>query len=245
MLVAGCSHTSGSEIDGQEDSKYNRKHSYGGVLAAKMGYELCNIAEPGSTNPTIARSIIQWFKEVYDPETMEVFVVVGWTESMRMEVPTKRISWYDRHCTHWDYFANSGRHYWRINLGWMGIDPEEKELIPRYHKFMTENEPYLQIVSANAILQIQYLLRSLNVDYVMCNTMHLFTSNIEQIKFYVDCMDKTKYMHIMDENEVFFWKYRNLGYVNTKAKFWHHNEVPHQLFAEELYNFIERNKTCS
>jgi len=59
MLIAGCSHTAGSEIDGTEDSKYNRLHSYGGILAEKMGYIPVNIAEPGSTNSTIARSVLQ------------------------------------------------------------------------------------------------------------------------------------------------------------------------------------------
>ena len=92
MLIAGCSHTSGSEIDGSEDSPFNRSHSYGGVLAEKLGYKAINIAEPGSTNPTIARSILQWFDTEYKPEEMEVFVVVGWTEVTRMEVPTERIS---------------------------------------------------------------------------------------------------------------------------------------------------------
>ena len=86
MLIAGCSHTSGSEIDGQEDSKYNRLHSYGGVLASMLGYEPCNMAEPGSTNATIARSVLEWFKNEYDPNEMEVFVVVGWTEDLKNRV---------------------------------------------------------------------------------------------------------------------------------------------------------------
>jgi hypothetical protein len=175
---------------------------------------------------------------------MEVFVVVGWTESTRMEVPTHRVSCYDQHCNCWDYFALSGRNYWRINMGWPGIDPEEKELIPRYQRFMAENESYLEIVSANCVLQIQYFLKSLNVDYVMCNTMHVFTPN-KHNDFYVSCMDKTKYMNIMDDNEAFYLKYKSLGYKNPKAKFWHHDETPHKLFAEDLYNFIERNKQCS
>lgn len=32
MLVTGCSHAGGSEIDGTEDSAYNREHSFGNVL---------------------------------------------------------------------------------------------------------------------------------------------------------------------------------------------------------------------
>ena len=184
---------------------------------------------------------MQWFKEVYDPNTMDVFVVVGWTESARMEVPTSRTCYYECQCKDWDYFAESGRNYWRINLGWNGLDPEEQELIPKYHRFMVENEAYLEIVSANAVLQVQYLLKSLNVDYVMCNTMHMTTVN-KHTQFYIDCVDQNKYLNLTDNSEAFYWKYRDMGYTNPKAKYWHHDEIPHRMFAEELYKFIESKK---
>jgi hypothetical protein len=241
MLIAGCSHTAGSEIDGTEDSQYNRSHCYGAILAEKMGYTPINIAEPGSTNPTIARSILQWFSTEYNADTMEVFVVIGWTENIRMEVPTERINWYDRHCKHWDWYPNTSRYYWRVNMGYEGGDPEEKELIPRYQKFMAENERYLELVTMNAVLQTQYFLKSKNVNYVMCNTMHLVTENTHT-KFYISCVDRTKYMDFMENDKAFYWYYRNLGFTNPKAKYWHHDGIPHKLHAEELYNFIERNK---
>lgn len=241
MLIAGCSHTAGSEIDGEEDSKYNRSHSYGGVLADLLGYTPINIAEPGATNSTIARSILDWFKQKYDKDAMEVFVVVGWTESIRMEIPSEREHWYEQHCKHWDFYSTSGRYYWRMNPGWHGGDPEEKELVPRYHRFMAENERYLEIVSLNAVLQIQYFLKSLSVDYVMCNTMHMYTVN-KHTEFYIGCIDQTKYLNMLDSDKAFYWYYRNLGYENPKAKYWHHNEVPHELYAKELKHFIESNK---
>jgi hypothetical protein len=47
----------------------------------------------------------------------------------------------------------------------------------------------------------------------------------------------------MLENEsAFYTKYKNLGYKNDKAKYWHHDEVPHQLYAAELIQFLESNK---
>ena len=76
MLIAGCSHTAGSEINGLEDSVYNRQKSYGNQLAYKMGYTPVNIAEPGSTNPTIARSILQWFSEKYNSVTIVRLVTI-------------------------------------------------------------------------------------------------------------------------------------------------------------------------
>lgn len=79
------------------------------------------------------------------------------------------------------------------------------------------------------------------VDYVMCNVMHMFTPS-EQVDFYVSQIDATKYFNLSDNDNSFYWKYRNAGYHNTKAKYWHHDEIPHGLYATELYNFIESNK---
>ena len=115
MLIAGCSHASGSEIDGQQDSKFNRQHSFGNILASKFGYNPINMAEPGSTNPTIARSILQWFSEKYDSDSMDVFVLISWTDSSRMEVPWHRKMWFGEHNPFNDFHASTGVDFNRIN----------------------------------------------------------------------------------------------------------------------------------
>jgi hypothetical protein len=244
MLIAGCSHAAGSEIDGSQDSRYNREHSFGAVLASMMGYTPVNMAEPGSPNSAIARNVLDWFKQNYNKDTMDVFVVISWTESIRMEVPSERPHWYETHNPHYDFHSNSGQYYWRMNPGWDGGDREEKELTPYYHRFMAENERYLEIVSLNIVLQLQYFLKSLNIDYVMCNSMHMTTVN-KHTQFYIDCIDQLKYLNLTDNDKSFYKYYRELGYENPKAKYWHHNEIPHELFAKELYNFIESNRICS
>lgn len=243
MLIAGCSHTSGSEIDGTQDSEYNRQHSFGNLLAVKMGYTPINIAEPGSTNPTIARSVLQWFSEKFDHQNMEVYVLIAWTENTRMEVPFHRPSHYETACPNIDYFANTGKSFLRVNLGWAGFDPEEKVLIADYHRFMATNEKYLELVTVNAILQMQYFLQSKHVNYLMCNTMHTVTNN-DHTKFYLDQIERNKYIDVDNLDEAFYWKYKNLGYTNPKAKYWHHDETPHMLYAEKLHQFIEVHK-CS
>jgi hypothetical protein len=239
LLIAGCSHTSGSEINGTEDSVYNRQKSYGNQLAHKMGYRPINIAEPGSTNPTIARSVLQWFSEEYNQFNMEVFVLIGWTEVTRMECPWNRPSHYEMAAPFNDHFATSGKYFIRVNLGWEGTDPEEKILIKDYHRFMATNEKYLEIVSLNSVLQMQYFFDSKNVDYLMCNTLHMFSKQDIHTSFYLKQIDESKYYNMMDNEQSFFTKYKNLGYTNPKAKYWHHDETPHAMYADELYNFIE------
>lgn len=243
-LIAGCSHIAGAEIDGLMDSKYNRDHSFGSVLATKMGYEPINIALNGSANSGIARSILNWFNDQYDPATMEVFVIIGWTESSRLEVPaTDRpgdffsgnpaVQWYDS-------TANS---YYRINYGWEGHTAYEKKMIPTYHEFMADNETILECWAATAVLMVQYFLASNNIDYVMCNTMRMFTENCVHTKSLVDNIDQSKYYKALgDADDSFYFTYKNLGYVNEKAKYWHHGTEPHELYAEELHTFIKGSK---
>ena len=242
MIIAGCSHTAGSEIDGSEDSKYNRQHSYGNVLAEKLGYTPINIAEPASTNSTIARSVLQWFSEEYNKDEMEVFVLIGWTEVTRLEAPHHRHCPYSKYSPYGDYSASTGEHYKRINMGYPGADEEEKAIIKEYHRFMATNEKYLELVSANLVLQLQYFLCSINVDYLMCNTLHMFGKRDQHNTFYLNQIDHTKYYNIEDNTQSFYTKYKELGYKNEKAKYWHHNETPHSLYAEELYNYIKANK---
>ena len=48
-------------------------------------------------------------------------------------------------------------------------------------------------------------------------------------------------MNMLDNEESFFWKYRDAGFENPKAKYWHHNEVPHEMFAEKLFAFWSKS----
>lgn len=245
-LVAGCSHASGAEIDGSEDSKYNRDHSFGSLLVDKLGYEPINIASSGAANSGIARSIIRWFNEFYDPTEMEVFVCVGWTESSRLEVPANFppsdpiLCYYNGQNQTSDWYDESSNYFYRINHGWPGGNDMEKEFIPSYQRFMAENELLLENWTAQSVLMTQYFLKQKNINYVMCNTMHMFTES-DFTRFMVDLIDTDKYyLPRSTQDEAFYWKYRNLGYENPLAMYWHHNEVPHKLFAEELYEFVNR-----
>ena len=237
MLIAGCSHASGSEIDGSGDSQYNRQNSYGNVLAGMMGYTPINIASSASANPTIARTVLEWFSSEYDSATMEVFPLISWTESSRIEIPSEHPTSYKDANLYADWYAPNDNSFMRINQGWTGGDPYEKRTIPFYHKFIATNLTYLEILSANIVLQLQYFFKSKQLNYAMCNTMHMFTRN-HYTNFFLNQIDLTHYMDMDNSDLAFYWKYKNAGYENPKAQYWHHNEVPHTLYANELYKFI-------
>lgn len=242
MLIAGCSHAAGSEINGQEDSVYNRQHSFGAVMARHFGYRPVNIAQNGMTNSGIARSILKWFEKNYNPDKMKVFVLVAWTESTRIEVPVERIYHYNLSSKAADWFDNTANQYMRVTFGWEGGDPEEKAVVPYYHKFMTQNEMFLEVQTIQLILQIQFYLKSIGVDYLMCNSLHVLTKNKRHTEEFLALVDHAKYFKLYEDGEQFFVKYQKLGYKNEKAKYWHHDEVPHEMYARELIDYVEGNK---
>lgn len=244
MLIAGCSHAAGSEIDGTEDSKYNRDHSFGGLLARKLGYEPINIASNGGTNPTIARSVLEWFSSNYNKNEMEVVVLIAWTESSRIEIPVNRSCCYHMANPASDLQSSTDNFYLRINQGFMGGTPEEINIMPYYHKFIANHLEYLEILSVNYILQIQYFLKMHQINYIMCNTLHMFTQS-NCLKFYIDQIDSSKYIDFNNNDNAFYWYYRNAGHENPKAKYWHHGEIPHKLYAEKLYTFIQNTESNS
>ena len=232
MLVAGCSHAAGSEIDGTEDSDYNRQQSFGNLVAKELEYEAINIASGAATNPTIARNILEWIDENYLPDEMHLRVIVAWTESSRIELPhSTRIFRYYQPNIAWE--SKTDLFYQRVNLGYPGSTEEEKRTIPGYQKFVANNLVYFELLTINLILQIQFYLKMKQLDYIMCSTMPMFSDNTH-INHYINKVDESRYLNFNNDAEAFFWKYRNAGYTNPKAKYWHHNEVPHQLFAEQI-----------
>lgn len=242
LLIAGCSHAAGSEINGQEDSVYNRQHAFGALVAEHFGYKSVSIAQNGMNNSGISRSILKWFQKNYDPSRMEVFVLVAWTECTRLEVPMERLYYYNHSSNAADWFDQTANHYMRVTFGWEGGDPEEKAIVPQYHKFMAQNETFLELQSVQLVLQIQYFLKSLNVNYLMCNSLYMFNNKVKQVKELLSLIDETKYYRVLDNEASFYQRYKDLGYVNELAKYWHHGEEPHRLYAKELIDYIEESK---
>ena len=237
LLIAGCSHTGGSEIDGSQDSAYNRENSYGGVLARKLNRKPVNIAMVAMSNRAIARSVLNWFSKEYDADTMDVIVLIGWTENIRIDFPNPHAIGYGPANTDTDYYTKINEHFLQINAGWAGGNDYERKVIPYWHEYQATHEYMCELECINTVLQMQYFCKSKNVDYVMTNTMKMFSEDNSHLDFYIEQVDQSKYMDMLDNDAAFFWHYRNAGYENPKAKYWHHNEEPHRLFAEKLFNF--------
>lgn len=242
LLIAGCSHAAGSEIDGEQDSFDNRIKSFGGQLAIRLDRRPVNIAIPGATNSSIARSVMKWFESEYDPKKMDVAVLCAWTDSTRIEVPSTQEHVYELSCPNINWMDVTSRWFYRVNTGYHGHSSEEKKMCKYFHKYIAEHENILEIQSINNILMLQYFLKAENISYLFCNSMPVFNLKNPHAVYYQSFVDHTKYLNMHNSEEAFFPKYKNLGYENHKAKYWHHADEAHAHFSTELYLFAKENK---
>ena len=234
-IVAGCSHSAGFEIDGTEDSAYNRSKSYGNVLSTMLKLEPHNISLGAQSNSAIARTVIDYCENNNDVS----FVVVGWSEMTRISLPSGHDVDHIGSNSTVDTYTKVNSRYLEINSGWEGFTDYEKSIMPYWHEFMYNKSDMLDLISVKEILLVQQYLSAKGIDYVFCNTMLPYKPT-RYTEWYWNLIDDSKCMW---DAEGFFFKYKALGYVNPKAQYWHHDETPHRLWAEELYNHIAERTT--
>jgi len=229
-LIAGCSHAAGFEIDGCEDSAYNRANSFGSVLASILKLTPHNIALGAQSNSAIARSVIDYIENNSSVE----FVCVGWTEMTRVSLPSGHdVDHLGSNATV-DTYTKVNSKFLEINSGWPGFTPYEQSIMPYWHEFMVKQADVLDLITVKEIYMLQQYLVSKGIDYIFCNTMLPYRPT-RYTKWYWELIDESKCMW---DEEGFYFKYKSLGYSNPKAQYWHHDETPHRLYAEELYNSI-------
>ena len=231
-LIAGCSHSAGFEIDGSEDSLSNRSKCFGAQLSTMLTLVPHNISLGAQSNSAIARSVIDYIEK--DTTNSIDFVVVGWTEMTRIDLPSGHDVDHDGSNPAVDTFTTINKRWLQINSGWAGFTDYEKSIMPYWHEFMYNKSDILDLITVKEMLMLQLYLNSKGIDYVFCNTMLPYTPT-RYTEWYWNLIDIEKCMW---DDEGFWFKYRELGYYNKKAKYWHHDETPHRLYAEELYNSI-------
>jgi hypothetical protein len=239
MLIAGCSHTAGSEIDGTQDSLYNRQNSYGNLIAKNLGLTPINISQCGSTNSAIARSVMEYISK---HEEKPKFVVVGWTDSVRVEAPYYRTSNYKTMNNAIDWYDATGEHYLRISMFINSIIvEEEREKILDYQSFTIRNEEYTEINNILHIITLQSFLKLHNIPYLMVNTNYIFEKMHVTLRWYFQLIDSLRYPQFDNSAVNFYPKYKNLGYTNSLAKYGHHGADAHLDYANNLTKYIQEN----
>jgi hypothetical protein len=239
LLVVGCSHAAGSEIDGTLDSRYNRENGFGNTFARYLNRQPVNIAVGGATNHTISRMTLNYIVE-NDIKGDDWFVLVAWSDSSRVEAC---IDWPNGHLPLFSEWLDvSNADFLRINQGSppSNID-KENPLIDYWKVFSAEQSEWLEIYSLHNVLMLQYFLKSRNIPYLMCNAGWMVFNNMHN-KHYLRHVDSSRYYEHNDPWKCFVKKFQILGYWNPKAIYWHHGLEPHQIYARELFDFYNANQ---
>jgi len=246
LLVTGGSDPMGSEIDGTLDSHYNRSHSFAGQLIKSdrifSDHKLVSICVGGVSNSFIVRNTLLWFDKNYDPDTTEVFVIVGWADSSRWESPVLDISDMkdDNPCAEW--IAKENDDYLGISLVWTHPDreefPEQGSIQKTYHEFITSFPEHMELISLNLALQLQWFFSSKQIPYIMTDTLYNVNSENPFVKPYINMIDQNRYINFGKPRDAFYYKYESMGYSNDDSKYYHHGEKAHLHYSQILEEHI-------
>ena len=243
MVIGGCSHTAGAEIDGTMDSEYNRSKSFANRFAEKLGYIPINLAIPGATNTHIARTVTSYFdehKDLVNNKTNDFAVMVNWTECCRLEAPVPFE--FDGDTNTSASWALIREKYVRVNPGYRGHSVRERPFTDLMQRFMVENETFCQIYSLNLVLQLQWFCKANNYRYFMSSAGYLHTPEYKEWTSRLIRQVDTKHFYEFRDNYnyAFYEKFKDKGMDSPLAQYGHYGEEAHRLHAEDLYNYFKK-----
>jgi hypothetical protein len=223
LVVAGCSHSNGSEIDGVRHPG-NPHKAYGGKIAKHYGWDMMNISGPGWGNDWIFDSTMAYFEKISDPENH--FALIGWTcpgrYTLYCHVEDKVVHvcpGQDASCfTEPSLFRRVDQHY--------------KTAMLNEHTW--RHEHYM-------IIAMQDFLKKIGVNYLFFDAV---TANhaLGLREFNLENIDKERYFRLNDEQNS-YWNYylQNIWDGNNR---WsqHAPESYHDYWAGLLIEYIEENK---
>jgi len=249
LLVSGCSHAGGYEIDYSMDSEYNRYHSFGGQLTHPdrifSDRKLINISAGSVSNSYILRNTLLWFQQCYDPDLHDVFCLIAWSDSARWELPLAQGQDIQCNNPHLPWFSPKHNDYLAVNLGWIHNNrPEFPELDQEamqqtYHNLINEFPEQMEILSFNYALQLQWFFQSKGIEYLMCDTLHNFDK--DSIWISAEMLDASRYMNLGLPLSSFYLYYKEL-YVNVSREFGHLGRDAHEHYSQKLEEFILENQ---
>jgi len=242
MIIGGCSHTAGAEIDGTMDSEYNRSKSFSNLFAEKMGYIPINLGIPGATNSHIARTVTTYFDQHkhLQNKANNFAVMVNWTECCRLEAPVPFP--FDGDADTSASWALMREKYVRVNPANDGYAERERPYTDLMQRFMVENEAFCQLYSLNLVLQLQWFCKANNYRYFMSSAGYLHTPEFKEWTSSLLRQVDTKHFYEFRDNYnyAFYEKFKNRGMESKLAQYGHYGEDAHRLHAEDLYNYFKK-----
>jgi len=238
LVAVGCSHMAGAELDGENTvSEYNRQNCFAAQLAKKLHFNYVNVSINGASNQFIHRKVIEYIT-TYMENPEDVFFLIGWTSSPRMELRYSEDTDYE-----YDNLADfADKKYFPYTSGTHNtsiLDNRIKKLNNSidilFDYDLKENE------RATLAYSTQQILKSLDINYFMINSCDAIqrTSYTDAI---IDRLDITNYYKPDNEEYAYFPYCRYVLQHEIFAQYWHHFKPAHDDYTDVLYSLIkERN----
>lgn len=234
ILVNGCSHTSGSEIEFYMQHECKDK-AWPAHLGQLMNQDVINIALAGSGNERISRTTIEWLiknvqlQQNYKPADLTVIIMWSgfdrfeeWNSRLKQFVSSQSDAFYDDKLPEFSEYAK----YKKIINTW--ASNEYKNLI--------------------YILHTAVFLESLGIKYYFINGVQSFSTRDKFLKTGMasefDTMYRgygdnriQKHLAFINENELPKHQLRDIPYA-PHARWPHWDERGHKAWATIVYNWI-------
>ena len=237
ILINGCSHSAGSEIEGSGigEGNYNRDNCFGALLAKKLNLPRVNLALPGASNDYIARTTLFWCLE--HPELISsTLFLIHWTGADRMEYFANEYketrSWVD------EQYDKAVGHVHLASV-WSGFLDKDIDLVKKIAKFIFRKDCHWEINRYLNILQIQELLKAHGAKYVFRNGFNCAVKALRYEQYYTK-IDQDNFYGLFDKSESFFEHCLEAGFSIEGQQYWHHGIDAHEYWADRLYNQIKK-----
>lgn len=232
LVTIGCSHTSGSMIDGKNGTSWhNKQNSFGGQLAEKYQMAHFNLGVPGGSNQYIYRATIRFINN-FMHENDDYIFLIGWTSTNRVEMRYPENSTYT-HKVIGDFLDTK---YVPFTVGTNPLLYQTSEL-----RQMDKLCPLIfyenQLATDWAVYAytLQNLLKNKNIKYYMFNTCHDIPV-LDDNKDIIDALDKNLYYNPTDiDSSMLYWAL-NKGFEKTSC--WHLKQDGHTAWAAHLEKLL-------
>lgn len=236
VLINGCSHSAGSEIEGSGigEGNYNRDNSFGAQFAKGLNCTYTNIAYPGASNDYIARTTMYW---ILDNKELakETLFLIHWTGTDRTEY------FFEQGTTSaFDFIENAP------DTNVAHLHPQHfPDWVPQqWHKNIDTLSNHLfinhttwDINRYNNIIQTQELLKSYGYKYVFRNAFQC-CENKPRYQYYINKLDKDNFLDWDNAEESFYEHCINQGFSVEGQQYWHHGLDAHTYWAKKLLDLF-------
>jgi len=236
VLINGCSHSAGSELEGSGigEGNYNRDNCFGAQFAKSLGCTYTNIAYPGGSNDYIARSTMYWILDNKELAKNTLFLI-HWTGTDRTEY------FYDEgETSSYDFITHTAdkkvahlhpQHYpdwapakWKKNLDVLSTN-------------LFINQVHWDINRYNNIISTQELLKSNGYKYIFRNGFQC-CENKPRYQYYIDKIDKENFLHFDNLQESFYEHCVEGGFDISGQEYWHHKLAAHTYWSNRLLSLL-------